>query len=127
MTLDFLPTLKLPLTDFKFGDFLSYLTVLFALQDFSATKEMREDFLHKCNSVFDAIIRIPGTSGVQFPALRQKKKDANDHWNSLCTESETEITRKIDTKVSVLFQCVPEKNVFVDNTACGVYWFVNVQ
>ena len=65
--------------------------------------------MHSCNSVFDVLIRISGTctsaSGLKFPALRKKKEDANQHWISICTESETEIARRIDAKVSIIHVC----------------------
>ena len=62
------------------------------LQDFSSKKEKRESFLHICNSVFEVLYRISETctnaSGLNLPALRTTKDDANHHWLSMCSHSE---------------------------------------
>ena len=62
------------------------------LQDFSSKMEKRESFLHICNSVFEVLYRISETctnaSGLNLPALRTTKDDANHHWLSMCSQSE---------------------------------------
>ena len=89
---------SLSIIQFNAGGFQSQIiSTLNALQDFSSRKQQQESFLHRCNSLFEMLIRFTETctsaSGLNLSALQKKKEDANDYWLSICTSLEAEIAK----------------------------------